>query len=144
MRILGHLPRQDKLEMNGRRLPTGLVPGKNTKPELIVRRLLHRMGYRFRLHRKDLPGSPDIVLPSRKKVVFVHGCFWHRHDCRAGRKIPQVNEDYWSRKFTRTLRRDQENRLALKDLGWEHLVIWECELKDLARVKDELTAFLRS
>ncbi|WP_225897128.1 very short patch repair endonuclease [Brevundimonas goettingensis] len=103
------------------------VRGKNTTPEIKVRSALHRAGYRFRLHRKDLPGSPDIVLPSRKAVVFVHGCFWHRHPgCRAA-SSPSTRADFWNAKFTRNVARDRENIQNLESLGWRVHVVWECE-----------------
>src|SRR5690349_20569113 len=104
------------------------ITGKDTLPELSVRRLLHRMGLRFRLHRKDLPGNPDIVLPRWKTVVFVHGCFWHAHDCRRGgaRHQPKSNADYWQRKLDRNTRRDAEHAAKLSQLGWRLLIVWEC------------------
>ncbi len=104
------------------------VKGKNTKPEVWVRSVLHRMGYRFRLHRKDLPGNPDIVLPRHRTVIFVHGCFWHQHPgCRKA-KIPSNNHDYWSRKLRRNVQRDQEAKLLLKECRWRVLTLWECEI----------------
>jgi len=103
------------------------VPSADTGPELRVRRLLHRLGYRFRLHRRDLPGRPDIVLPKWRTVLFVHGCFWHQHaGCpRAAR--PTSNVAFWDRKLDRNVRRDQENRRSLEEAGWRVLVIWECQ-----------------
>jgi len=107
----------------------GRIRGKNTKPELEVRRKLHAMGYRFRLHRKDLPGRPDITLPKHKTVIFVHGCFWHGHEgCKANR-IPKTNEAFWQAKIDRNRARDEENRAALETLGWKVVVIWECEVR---------------
>lgn len=104
------------------------VRSTDTAPELFVRRLLHARGYRFRLHRKDLPGSPDIVFPGRRKVIFVHGCFWHGHTCRRGARIPKTNALYWSRKVSKNQIRDQMAVTALEAMGWECLVLWECEL----------------
>jgi DNA mismatch endonuclease (patch repair protein) len=105
------------------------IRNKNTEPELRVRRLLHRQGYRFRLHRGDLPGSPDIVLPKRKVVIFVHGCFWHLHQgCKLAR-IPRSREEFWRTKLTRNRDRDSETVDELKRLGWRVLVIWECYLR---------------
>ena len=118
------------------------VKGRDTKPEMVVRKTLHAMGYRYRLHRKDLPGKPDIVLPKHKKVILVHGCFWHGHpDCsRAGR--PTSNEEFWDKKLSRNLERDKENLRELKALGWEPLVIWGCEAKKPEVVMQLLTQFL--
>lgn len=104
------------------------VKGKNTKPEMLVRRLAHALGYRFRLHRKDLPGAPDLVFPSRRKVVFVHGCFWHGHDCARGARRPKANADYWRNKISRNRARDASAVAALEGMGWRVLTLWECEL----------------
>lgn len=107
------------------------VKGRDTKPELAVRSLLHRLGYRFRLHRQDLPGKPDIVLPGRRAVVLVHGCFWHRHpDCRYA-TTPKSNREYWQRKFAGNKERDRRQRAELAALGWKVIVVWECELRDI-------------
>ncbi len=111
------------------------IRSKDTKPELIVRSLLHRMGYRFRLHRKDLPGKPDIVLPKYKTVIFVHGCFWHRHKGCKGRTTPSTNKEYWDKKFLRNIEKDKANRRDLKKAGWKVIVIWECESKKTAAIK---------
>ena len=106
-----------------------LIRSKNTKPEKIVRSMLYYMGLRFRRHRRDLPGRPDIVLPKYGLAIFVHGCFWHFHQgCRDG-KIPQSNQDYWEPKLKRNVKRDKDSLAALKDAGWNTLVIWECEVK---------------
>lgn len=119
------------------------VKGRDTSPERLVRSLLHRMGYRFRLHRKDLPGKPDIVLPRYKKVIFVNGCFWHQHPgCPQGRRQPKSNREYWGKKLEATVIRDQNNQLLLKERGWEVLVIWECELSDQHSLVDILTRYL--
>ena len=99
----------------------------NTRPEVRVRSALHRMGYRFRLHRRDLPGVPDIVLPRHRTVVLVHGCFWHQHDCKLGRKQPRSNPDYWLPKLRRNRERDVTNSAALREAGWSVVVVWECE-----------------
>ena len=105
------------------------IRGKDTAPEIRLRSLLHRAGHRFRLHRKDLPGRPDIVLPGAKIAVYVHGCYWHRHEgCRLS-TMPSSNVDFWRAKFERTVERDQENVEALKVAGWTPVVIWECELR---------------
>ncbi|MFY9255492.1 MAG: DNA mismatch endonuclease Vsr [Fuerstiella sp.] len=107
------------------------IRGKDTKPELIVRSLIHQMGFRFRLHRKDLPGKPDIVLPRHRKVVFVHGCFWHMHRCRYGKVVPKTNAEFWQNKRQSNVDRDKRNLKKLKDEGWQTLVIWECWTRDI-------------
>lgn len=120
------------------------IRSRDTRPELIVRNLAHRLGYRFRLHRRDLPGSPDLVFPSRRKVIFVHGCFWHRHDCPLGRKTPSARPEYWLPKLERNQRRDAAALEQIASLGWSPLVIWECELKQMLEdeLADRLHAFL--
>jgi len=115
---------------------------KDTKPELVVRRLVHRMGYRYRLHRRDLPGTPDLIFPSRRKVIFVHGCFWHQHACRLGGKQPSANRDYWLPKLARNLERDRAAQQALIVLGWDALVIWECEIRSNAGIGGRIHEFL--
>jgi DNA mismatch endonuclease (patch repair protein) len=118
------------------------IRSRNTKPELLVRSITHRMGYRFRLHDKGLPGKPDLVFPGRKKVIFVNGCFWHRHQCPVGQKIPRSNEDYWIPKLKRNRERDEIILLNLKELGWTTLVLWECELKNIDIIKSKIKQFL--
>ncbi len=113
------------------------IRSKDTRPELAVRRLLHQMGYRFRLHAKGLPGRPDIVLPKWKTVVFVNGCFWHAHSCMRGRR-PATNSRFWKRKLSGTTQRDQRNKRALRLLGWDVIIIWECELRRPARILRKL------
>ena len=107
------------------------IKSKNTKPEIAVRKLLHSLGYRFRLHRKDLPGSPDIVLPKYKTVIFVHGCFWHRHKGCKYKTTPKTRKEFWENKFNENIKRDKNNFKELKKLNWKVLVIWECQLKNL-------------
>lgn len=107
------------------------VGQKNTKPEMVVRKFLHGNGYRFRLHRKDLPGHPDIVLPKHRAAIFVHGCFWHGHSCRRGKR-PATNTEFWDKKLLGNLERDKANYKKLSALGWRVVVIWECEIKNLA------------
>ena len=125
-----------------RRRMMSSVRGKNTKPELLVRRLVHGMGYRFRLHRRELPGSPDLVFPSRRKVVFVHGCFWHQHKrCRKG-TIPKTRENFWRTKLQGNSARDERVRKNLKSMGWSCLVIWECEMRDVDFLARKLSRFL--
>ena len=105
------------------------IKSKNTKPEIAVRKLLHSMGYRFRLHRKDLPGSPDIVLPKYKTVIFVHGCFWHRHENCKYASTPKTRKEFWENKFKANLKRDLEIQEKIKNLDWRSVVIWECETR---------------
>jgi len=119
------------------------VRNKNTKPEIAVRRVAHAMGYRFRLHAADIPGSPDIVFRSRKKVVFVHGCFWHGHVNCTRSKRPKSNEDFWRKKLERNMERDRVQYAALQKEGWEILVIWECETKKPSEISTKLKDFLR-
>lgn len=117
---------------------------RDTTPELIVRQLLSRLGYRYRLCRKDLPGKPDIVFANRMKVIFIHGCFWHRHSrCSLARPI-KTNLAYWTEKLARNRARDSRNRQRLRQLGWASLVVRECELDNLSKVQQRLEAFLRS
>lgn len=119
-----------------------LIRSKDTAPEMAVRRLAHRLGYRYRLHRADLPGKPDMVFPSRKAVVFMHGCFWHGHDCKRGAREPKTNAEYWRAKIARNVERDDATMAALEARGWRSLVIWECEVKDAAAVAQRLRDFL--
>ena len=116
------------------------VPGENSSAELKVRRLLTGMGLRYRLHRRDLPGSPDVAFPGRRIALFVHGCFWHGHDCRRGARLPKSNADYWLAKIARNRARDAEAAEALATLGWRAEVVWECELKDERALAPRLAA----
>jgi DNA mismatch endonuclease, patch repair protein len=118
------------------------VKSKDTEPELKVRSLIHRLGYRFRLHRKDIPGTPDIVFPGRRKVIFINGCFWHGHNCKRGGRVPQNNRDYWERKIERNQQRDMINVGALQQLRWQVLVIWECEINRSQDLAKKLVDFL--
>jgi DNA mismatch endonuclease (patch repair protein) len=118
------------------------VKGRDTTPELKVRKALTRLGARYRLHRKDLPGKPDIVLPGRRLALFVHGCFWHGHDCARGTRVPKQNRDYWVAKVGRNVARDAKTREALMALGWRVETIWECELKDAAALETRLAGLL--
>ncbi|AYV45183.1 very short patch repair endonuclease [Caulobacter flavus] len=118
------------------------VKGQNTLPEIIVRRMAHSLGYRFRLHVRELPGSPDLVFPRRRAVVFVHGCFWHRHDgCRKATS-PKSREDFWNEKFERNVARDRRVKSELELMGWRVLVVWECETRDPEKLALDLQAFL--
>ena len=119
------------------------IRGRDTKPELTVRRIAHGLGLRFRLHRKDLPGCPDIVFPRHRAVIVVHGCFWHRHPGCKHASSPKTRESYWKNKFKDNVVRDTRNETALRDLGWRVMVIWECETKDHEAVADRIESFLR-
>jgi DNA mismatch endonuclease (patch repair protein) len=118
------------------------VQGKNTATEIKVRSLIHRLGYRFRLHRKDLPGKPDLVFPSRKKIIFVHGCFWHGHECARGARTPKANREYWLEKIRKNVERDRNNKILLESLGWGILAVWECEVNNVAKLELTINTFL--
>lgn len=118
------------------------VKSSDTSPEIFVRRLAHALGYRFRLHRRDLPGSPDIVFPRYSAVVFVHGCFWHGHSCARGNRIPLRNRAYWIQKITRNRARDKCSQRSLNAVGWRYLVIWECQLRAPSAVRRRIDALL--
>lgn len=120
------------------------VRDKNTKPEKIVRSLLHRMGFRFRLHCQSLPGKPDVVLARHKKVIFIHGCFWHRHGVCRELSIPENNPEFWAKKFAGNVERDVKKIAAIRARGWRALVVWECELKNMAKLEKTLRRFLNS
>lgn len=119
----------DRLSKPERSTLMGRIRGKDTRPELALRRLLHGLGYRFRLHRRDLPGRPDLVFPGRRKAIFLHGCFWHRHQGCRNATIPKSSADFWTAKFRANVDRDARNLADLAALGWDVLVVWECELK---------------
>jgi DNA mismatch endonuclease (patch repair protein) len=120
------------------------IRGRDTKPELAVRRLAHALGYRFRLHRRDLPGAPDLTFPGRRKVVFVHGCFWHQHPgCRYAYR-PKSNLEFWKRKLTANTRRDVCVLQKLREQGWSPLVIWECEISNLQNLANRLKSHLEA
>lgn len=134
----------DRLTPEQRSANMRQIKSKGMKPELAVRRLVHSMGYRFRLHRKDLPGNPDLVFPARRKVIFVHGCFWHQHpdlSCRHAH-APRSNTGYWQPKLARNVERDKAAQRALFESGWESLTLWECELKDRHALAECLQNFL--
>jgi DNA mismatch endonuclease (patch repair protein) len=118
------------------------VKGRGTGPELIVRRLIWSLGGRYRLNRADLPGKPDIVLPRRRLAVFVHGCFWHGHDCARGARIPKANRDYWTAKVGRNRERDAAARTALEAAGWRVEVVWECALRDRPELENRVRGWL--
>jgi DNA mismatch endonuclease, patch repair protein len=120
------------------------VKGRDTTPEIAVRKALTRLGARYRLHRKDLPGAPDVVLPGRKLALFVHGCFWHGHACARGARVPKQNRDYWLAKVARNRARDARSREALGGQGWRVETIWECELRDAPALEARLAALLQA
>lgn len=119
-----------------------LIKAKNTKPEMIVRKLIFGLGYRYRLHRIDLPGCPDLIFSSRRKIIFVHGCFWHRHAGCALARLPKSKLDFWLPKLSSNAARDVKNIAALQRMGWEVMIIWECELRDTAALLDKIRGFL--
>lgn len=117
----------------------GRIQGKNTKPEIFVRSFLHKNGYRFRLHKTGLPGKPDIVLAKYKTVIFVHGCYWHRHSgCKRGQSMPSMNVKFWRDKFQKNVSRDKETKKKLEKAGWKVIVVWECDLSDSKRLLSTL------
>ncbi len=133
-----HSPQQRSFNMSR-------IKGKGTKPEKFIRKWLWSNGYRFRRHKKEVPGKPDIVFPGRLKIIFVHGCFWHRHDCKFF-KWPATNAEFWKEKIESTVQRDKRNYRALSKAGWEYLIIWECETKgnDLSQLQKRIIKFLES
>jgi DNA mismatch endonuclease (patch repair protein) len=131
----------DRISAETRSRLMSRVKNRNTAPELIVRRTLHRMGYRFRLHCKNLPGHPDITLPRYKKVIFVHGCFWHGHDCPRGKR-PTTNQAFWDKKIDRNIERDAKAVAALVEAGWNVLVLWDCQVKQPELLTTLLSTFM--
>jgi DNA mismatch endonuclease (patch repair protein) len=131
----------DTLTPEQRSAQMAKVRSRDTKPEMLVRRLVHRMGYRYRLHRRDLPGKPDLVFGPRKKVIFVHGCFWHGHDCSLGR-IPKSRVEFWETKICTNRSRDEVHLARLEESGWKSLVIWECQLKKADELENRIREFL--
>lgn len=121
-----------------------LVRCKDTRPEMLVRRLVHSLGYRYRLHVRDLPGAPDLVFPRFKAVLFVHGCFWHQHSCTNGNRMPKSRVAFWRAKLEGNKARDQRQRQRLRRLGWRVLVVWECQLRDLEKLAGRIATFLDS
>ena len=120
------------------------IRGKDTKPEIVVRKLVHSLGYRYRLHVRKLPGCPDIVLVRHRKVIFVHGCFWHMHRCKYGRVIPKTNKKFWKTKRQGNVTRDKRNLRKLRREGWKVLVIWECQIRNTEKLINKLEKFLLS
>ena len=125
-----------------RRRTMRAVKGRDTETEMAVRRLVHSLGFRYRLHRRDLPGTPDLVFPARRAVVFVHGCFWHQHRCPRGSRLPKTRRDYWEPKLRRNQDRDRRNQRLLRKMGWRVLVVWECQITDDRRLATTLQRFL--
>lgn len=136
----------DVLTKQQRKRCMSAVRNKNTKPEMIVRRLVHSLGYRYSLHARSLPGKPDLVLTSKRKVIFINGCFWHRHSCKKGKSIPSIREDFWREKLTNNKIRDKKNQHLLKNLGWRSLIIWECQTQSakIDRLRRRIVDFLES
>ncbi len=132
----------DVLTSEQRRRNMSAVKGKDTKPEMIVRRLVHSLGYRYRLHGHKLPGRPDLVFAIKKKVIFVHGCYWHRHSCKLGLPIPRTRTEFWMAKLTGNVKRDAETLMKLAIAGWLVLTIWECEANDRQKLVAKIKAFL--
>lgn len=125
----------DCLTPEQRKRNMSAIKGRDTKPEVLVRKLLHRLGYRFRIQRKDLSGKPDIVLPKHKTAIFINGCFWHRHAGCKYASTPSTNSEFWEKKFAANVKRDARNYAALREQGWNVLIIWECEVKEILRTK---------
>lgn len=138
---LWHKYRMDRLTPAKRSWLMSRVKGRDTTPELIVRRMLYALGYRYRLHRKDLPGKPDIVFGPKKKVVFVHGCYWHGHNCLKGR-LSKTNTSFWSEKIATNKARDRRNTRRLVILEWKVLVVWQCKLKNTLAARNRIVDFL--
>ena len=118
------------------------IRSKDTKPEMLIRRMLHRLGYRYALHRRDLPGAPDLVFPTRRKIIFVHGCFWHQHEGCIDGRVPKSREDYWKPKLLRNVVRDRRNTCKLRRRGWKVMKVWECDTADTRGLLTRLVRFL--
>ena len=141
--VLANEITMDKLTKERRSWNMSRVRSENTKPERAVRSLLHRMGYRFRLHAEELPGKPDIKLPKYRTVLFVHGCFWHRHEGCAGSALPGTHREFWEQKLNENVERDLRNIKALEAYGWRVMIVWQCELSDLGGLSARLDSVLR-
>lgn len=134
----------DIFDKNKRSWLMSRVESKNTKPEIIIRSLIHQMGHRFRLYQNNLPGKPDIVLKRHRKIVFVNGCFWHGHDNCSRAKLPESNFEFWAAKIKNNKKRDHKNIELLRNLGWEVLVVWQCEMKNQLFLVEKLKTFLNN
>ena len=134
----------DHLEPSDRSKNMAAIRSKNTQPELAVRRITHSLGYRYRLHVRELPGTPDLVFPRHRKVIFVHGCFWHRHSSCKYASTPKTRVEFWDKKFRANLERDRFVKSALRKLGWKVLIVWQCELKQTETLVKRLSRFLNS
>jgi DNA mismatch endonuclease, patch repair protein len=134
---------RDHLSPEDRSRNMAKIKQKDTKPEILIRSLLHRSGFRFRKNSPGLPGKPDIVLPKYKTVIFVHGCFWHRHNCARGRSIPSARREFWMEKFQKNIQRDETKKKLLNEAGWQVIVLWECQLKDKSAVLEFLKQKLK-
>lgn len=132
----------DNLSPERRSANMRAVRNRNTRPEIVVRRVSHALGYRFRVHVSKLPGKPDLVFASRYKVIFVHGCFWHRHGCKHGLQVPKTNTEFWEKKIKRNMQRDRVDVQRLRKIGWRSLIIWECQTKNLEKLEGKLRRFL--
>ena len=135
--------RFDNLTRTQRSACMASIKGTNTRPEMVVRRLVHSLGYRYRLHRRQLPGTPDLVLPRHQCVIFVHGCFWHMHRCKRGKSTPRTNAEFWRIKREKTRLRDRRNIAALRRAGWQVLVVWECQTRDHVNLAERLNTFIK-
>lgn len=132
----------DTISREQRSKVMALVRSKDTKPEMAVRKLVHRLGFRYRLHGQKLPGRPDLVFKKRKKVIFVHGCFWHRHENCKHARLPKSNTEFWIEKLNQNKLRDDKNLGTLTQLGWKSLIIWECETRDIVELEKRIIVFL--
>jgi DNA mismatch endonuclease, patch repair protein len=135
-------PVTDSLSPDERSERMRRVRSKHTRPELALRRLVHGLGYRYRLHSRGVPGHPDLSIKKRRKAIFVHGCFWHRHSCPSGQRSPKTRVDFWNNKFAANRARDARVADELKDLGWTALIVWECELRDRGALAPRIREFL--
>ena len=132
----------DVLSPDQRRYNMSRIRNRDTRPEMLVRSLVHRMGYRYRLHKSDLPGKPDLVLVRYKKIIDVYGCFFHMHNCKYGKVTPATNKEFWQTKRQSNVERDLRNQKSLRENGWRVMVVWECETRDLRLLKKRLLSFL--
>lgn len=132
----------DSLTPEERTAQMAKVRSQDTQPEMLVRCLVFKMGYRYRLHRRSLPGKPDLVFSSRRKAIFIHGCFWHGHNCRLGDRLPKTRIEFWTNEISTNRARDETNLMKLTEMGWEVLVIWECQLKESLVLEQKIIAFL--